>query len=147
VEREGHPAEGRLDKSDADWERELTPEQFRITRRSGTELACSGPYLDTKEEGVFHCVCCGQALFDSSRKYDSGTGWPSYWEPVDAEHVTIRADDGIFGRRFEVLCSRCNAHLGHVFEDGPQPTGLRYCMNGQALRFVPRQTTAKKEDK
>jgi len=140
-------AAGRVDKSDAEWARELTPDQFRVTRRAATERACSSPYHNNKEDGVYHCVCCGQPLFDSGSKFDSGTGWPSYWQPVDEENVTIRADNGLFGQRFEVLCSRCDAHLGHVFEDGPPPTGLRYCMNALALKFVPREIKKDKEDK
>src|SRR5438093_13540424 len=126
-EREGKPVGEKVVKSDAEWQKELTPEQFQVTRKKGTERAFTGQYWDTKTDGVYTCVCCGQPLFDSHTKFDSGTGWPSFWQPLAAGSVALKQDRSWFSVRTEVLCSRCNAHLGHVFEDGPPPTGLRYC--------------------
>jgi peptide-methionine (R)-S-oxide reductase len=122
-------------KSDEEWKKQLTPEQYRITRKKGTERAFTGPYWNSKEKGTYKCVCCGQELFSSDHKFDSGTGWPSYWQPITPKAVATEEDNTFFSKRTEVLCSRCDAHLGHVFEDGPKPTGLRYCMNGHALTF------------
>ncbi len=125
-------------KSDAEWKAQLTSEQYRITRRAGTERAFTGEYWDNKAEGTYHCICCDQPLYPSSTKYESGTGWPSFWDPVSNEAVAMKADRKLFVVRTELLCSRCDAHLGHVFTDGPDPSGHRHCLNSASLRFVPK---------
>lgn len=129
----------KITKSEAEWQQELSPDQFQVTRKAGTEPAFTGKYYETKDPGTYTCVCCGQPLFSSETKYESGSGWPSFYQPLDKNAVEERTDVSHGMRRTEVRCSRCDAHLGHVFPDGPRPTGLRYCMNSASLDLKPEE--------
>lgn len=129
----------RVEKTDAEWQAQLTPAEFHITRQGGTEPAFTGIYWDTKTKGTYNCKCCDAPLFDSETKYDSGSGWPSFYQPITPDAVATREDDSLFMRRIEVLCASCDAHLGHVFPDGPAPSGMRFCMNSASLALDAEQ--------
>lgn len=130
-----------IEKTDAEWREQLTPEQYHVTRKAGTERAFSGKYWDCHDDGIYVCVCCGTELFDAKTKFDSGTGWPSFYQPLRPENVGEKEDNSFWMRRVEVVCSNCDAHLGHVFPDGPPPTGLRYCMNSASLDLKPKDAS------
>ncbi len=136
VSAKGYIMSGKIVKTEQEWRTQLDAGQYHVTREKGTEQAFTGATWNNHEKGMYRCVCCGSDLFSSEHKYESGTGWPSFWQPIAPENIATHEDTSFFSRRTEVVCSRCDAHLGHVFDDGPKPTGLRYCMNSAAMSFV-----------